>query len=267
MNKKNSKEDKEEKGSENLILSKLEAIEKRFNERISAVQSSLKKLDKSSFLTTEDQLFFGVVITLLILFLELPEFDVCTVFESFGVVIEPSKGIITTKMILIVLLIISGGARYLTALIKRDKQRNNWRMISVFLLLSCIYFMIFDLTIRGLATVLTNINVFLIFLSPFALTFIVLVIGVSVERNWYHVYGYDQPYASLIFGWIGLAILVAYYLAMIVSFFIPISDPVSVIILFSSIFITYLATRFSDYLLRQFKAHKQRQAEKRKKST
>lgn len=264
MNKENSTE---EKDSEKRILSKLEAIQKRFNERISTVESSLKKINKSTFLTTEDQLFFGVVITLLILFLELPEFDVCTVFESFRIVVEPTKGIITTKIVLIMLLILSSGFRYLTALVKNDKERNKWRMVSVSFLLSCVYFLIFDLTIRGFATVLTNINVFLIFLSPFTLTFIVLVIGVSVERNWYHVYGYDQPYASLIFGWLGLTILIAYYLGMIVSSFFPISDLITTIILFSSIFFTYLAIKFSDYLLRQFKVHKQRQAKKRKKST
>lgn len=258
MNKRKAKEHKEEK-TENRIMSKLDAIEKRFNERIDAVESSLKKINESSLLTTEDQLFFGVVFTLLILFLELPEFDVCTVLESFGVVVEPTKGIITTKMILITLLILSGGARYLTALIKKDKERNKWRMVSVSFLMSCVYFLTYELTIRGLATVLTNVNVFLIFLSPVALTAIAFVIGVLVERKWYRVYGYDQAHGSIIFGFIGVTILVAYYVAMIVSLFTPISDLVSVIILLSSVFIVYLANKLSNFLHQRFKAYTQRQ--------
>jgi len=247
-----SKKEKKET-IEGQILSKLKAMEKRFDERLGAVEFSLKKIRESSILTIEDQLFFGIVFTLLILSLQLPEFDVCTVFESFGIVVEPTKGIITTKIVLIMFLILSSGFRYLTALVKNDKERNKWRMVSVSFLLSCVYFLIFDLTIRGFATVLTNINVFLIFLSPFTLTVIAVVIGVLVEKKWYRAYGYEQAHISIIFGFIGVAVLIAYYVAMIISLFIPISDIVSAIILISSVFIAYLATKLSDFLYDRLK--------------
>lgn len=258
MGRRSKKEEKEI--IEGQILSKLENLEKRFDERISEVESSLKRIDESSVLTTEDQLFFGIVFTLLILFLQLPEFDVCTVFESFGVIVEPSKGILTTKMVLIMFLIFSSGARYLTALIKKDTDRNKWRMVSVTFLLCCFYFLIFELTIRGLANVLKNINVFLILLSPVALSVISFVIGFLVEKRWYRAYGGERAHASIIFGYIGVAILIAYYLAMITSLFIPISDLVSLVILLSSIFFTYLATKLSNFLnerLKQIRNEKQ----------
>lgn len=240
---------KEEKETvEGQILSKLKAIEKRFDKRLSEVESSLKKIDESSKLTTEDQLFFGVVFTLFIFFLQFPEFDVSTVFENFGVIVEPTKGILTTKMVLMGFLVISCGARYLTTLIKDDTKRNMWRVVSTSFLLSCLYYLIFDLTIRGLSAFLTNINVFLIFLSPVALIVISIVIGRLVEKRWNRAYGYEDANASFIWGLIGVTILIAYYLAMVTSLFIPISELVASIILIGSVFVTYLAIKLSNFL-------------------
>lgn len=246
---------------EGQILSELKAIEKRFSKRLGKVESSLKKIEESSRLTTEDQLFFGIVFALFIFFLQFPEFDLCTVFENFGVTVEPTKGIFTTKMVLMGFLVISSGARYLTALTKDDTKRNKWRMVSVTFLLSCFYFLAFDLTIRGLGAYLKNINVFLIFLSPVALSVISIVIGHLVEKKWLRAYGNDQALASIIFGYLGITILVAYYIAMITSLFTPITDLVSTIILLSSVFITYLAIRFSNLLnkrLRRISSEKRR---------
>lgn len=226
------------------ILSKLEAMEKRME----TMEASLKRFSVSSTLTTEDQLFFGIVFTLFVFFLQFPEFDLCTVFENFDVTVEPAKGILTTKMVLILFLVISSGARYLTALTKDDTKRNTWRMVSVSFLLSCFYFLAFDLTIRGLTAYLKNINVFLIFLSPVALSVISIVIGHLVEKKWLRAYGYDQANISIIFGYLGVTILIAYYIGMVTSLFIPITDLVSAIILLSSIFFTYLTMRFSNHL-------------------
>ena len=251
MGRRSKKDEKET--VEGQILSKLKAIEKRFDERLSKVESSLKKIDESSKLTTEDQLFFGIVFTLFIFFLQFPEFDLCTVFENFGVIVEPAKGILTTKMVLMLFLVISSGARYLTALTKDDTKRNKCRAVSISFLLSCFYYLIFDLTIRGLTAFLKDINVFLIFLSPVALTVISIVIGRLVEKRWNRVYGYEGASASFVWGLIGVAILIAYYLAMVMSLFIPISELVAWIILIGSVFFTYLAIKLSNFLNKRLK--------------
>ena len=244
-----SKKDEEKKTIQTQVLRKLESIEKRIEE----IEQSLKRIDKSSILTTEDQLFFGFVFSLVLLVIALPEFDVCTLFESFGVVVKPTKAIITTKMVLVILLMLSSGTRYLTALIKKDPERNKWRMVSVSFLIASFYFLIFDLTIRGLAAVLISINVFLIFLGPLTLSVIAIPIGFLVEKKWYRAYGHNQAIVSAIFGSIGLVIVFAYYVGMITSLFIPITDLVITIILFASIFITYLTSKFFGFLYKRLK--------------
>lgn len=238
---------------ENQVLKRLDELENQLNKKIENIESSLKKIEKSSNLTTEDQLFFGIVFTLFILFLQFPEFDVCSIFENFGVTVDPSKGFLTMKMVLISLLLFSSVTRYLTALIDDDERRNKYRVASVAFLLSCIYFIVMDLTIRGLTAVLKDVNIFLILLSPIALTLISILIGVFVEKKWYREYGGGSAIGSFIFGFLGLTILIAYYLAMVVSLFIPISDLIILFILVSSVVLTYLAIQINDYLRKRLK--------------
>ena len=223
------------------------------DKKIGIIESSLKKLEKSSNLTTEDQLFFGIVFTLFILFLQFPEFDICTIFENFGVTVDPSKGFITMKRGLISLLLFSSITRYLTALIDDDAKRNKYRIASVALLVACIYLIVTDLTIRGLTAILKDVNVFLILLSPIVLSVISIVIGFFVEKKWYREYGGNDPIIAFIFGFLGLTILIAYYLAMVLSPFIPISEVISLFILASSVVFTYLAIKISDLLRKRLK--------------
>lgn len=256
-------EKEEIKTVEGQILSKLKAIEKRLDKRLSEVELSLKKIDETSRLTTEDQLFFGIVFTLFVFFLQFPEFDVSTVFENFGATVEPTKGILTTKMVLIGFLVISSGARYLTSLTKDDKKRNKWRVVSVSFLLSCLYFLIFDVFMRGVSAFLKNINVFLLLLSPVALIAISIVIGRLVEKRWNRAYGYEDANASIIFGLLGAAILISYYLAMVVSLFTPISELVGITIVLGSVFVTYLAVKLSNFLNKRLRdIGKEKKAEK-----
>jgi len=244
-----SKKGKGKKTIQSEILSKLEVLGKR----IDTVELSLKKISKSSILTTEDQLFFGLVFALFIFFLQFPEFDLCTVFEHFGAIIEPTKGILTTRMVLLLLLVISGGARYLTALTKDGTKRNWLRMVSISFLLACFHFLAFDLTIRGLTAYLKNINVFLIFLSPVALSVISILIGHFVEKRWNRVYGHEGAIASFIWGLVGVTILIAYYLGMVVSLFIPVSRLIALIILIGSVFLTFVATKLSNSLYKRLR--------------
>jgi hypothetical protein len=210
------------------------------------------KEEKESMLSNEDQFFFGLVITLLIFLLQIPTFDVARVFENFGVSVPSTTGI-TTQMIVIVLLILSSGSRYVTALIKEEQKRNKWRMVSVTLLLSCIYFEIFDFTIRGLSAFLRGINVFLILFCPIVLSVASLILGFKVERRWIGYYGYRQPINAIIFGSMGITILIAYYLGMLVSLFIPLYDFVVLGILMLSVFITFIVLKFFENLIEKKK--------------
>jgi cytochrome b561 len=253
MGRRSKKEEK--KASENQILSRLNALERKIDEKFSAVESTLKEVEKSSNLTTEDQLFFGFVISLLLLLIENPQFDTRLFFAMLGVTVEPTKGVITMGVILITLLIFSIATRYLTTFVKEDKQKNRWRKVSVGLLFSAFYFLIFDLTLRGLSSFLMTINVFLVLLSPAVLTVVVSVIGWIAEKKWYQLYGYKKAEAdaSIIFASIGLTILIAYYLAMLVSLFTPITDLVNITLLVSAFFIFYLVIRVSNFLSERWK--------------
>ncbi len=236
-----SKKDTDEKTNSSQILSKLKAIE----DRIRAIESSLKNIEESSFLTTDDQLFFGLVFALLLFSITLPELDVGTLFASFGVKIEVTKGIITTKFSFILLLILASGARYFTTFAKEDIKRNKWRTISVSFSISSFYVLIVELLIRGLATFLLDIYVFLIFLAPLALVLTAIAFGVLVEKRWYQLYGFDQPIVSLVVGYSGLAIIITYYLAMIVGQFIPFSDILVLLLILASFLISFIISKFS----------------------
>jgi len=242
---------RKKKPIENQILKKLRSMEKR----IKTIELSLKRIDESSILTTEDQLFFTIAFSFLVLFLTLPDFDVSKVFENLGVAIEPSKGIITTKMVLIMLLILSSIFRYLTVLTKDVLKRNQWRMVSVSFLLSCFYFLVMDLFVRGLTSFLKSINVFLILIAPIGFSIIAVAVGFFIERKWYSHYGYTDGRAtsSFIFALLGMTVAIAYYLAMITSLFIPISDVVAMVLLISSVFITALIIKLSNVLSKRLR--------------
>jgi len=229
---------------ENKILKKLDEIEKRIDEKIKKIESSLEKIEKSSALTTDDQLFFGIVFALLILLFQLPEFDLCAIFKEIGIQVEPSSGIITARMLLISFLLFSSVTRYLTALTANDSTKNKLRMISVSFLLGCLYFVVADWTIRALSALLTEINVFLIILSPLALTFVSIAIGHLVEKRWNKIYGGKGAPIALVFSYVGIAIAVTYYIGMFVSLLIPLSYSAILVIMIGSFLLTYLLLRF-----------------------
>jgi hypothetical protein len=252
---------KEKESTENQILRKLKALEKR----IKTVESSLKRIEQSSTLTTEDQLFFGFVFALLLVFLTLPDFDFCTIFEDLGVDIKPAEGIITTKMSIILLLTVSSIFRYLTALTKNDVERVRWRKTSVTFLLSCFYFLTMDLIMRGLSSYLQSINFILIVFAPMGFSAMAIIVGVFIEKKWYRYYGLTdvQPTSSFIFALLGLVITVAYYLAMITSLFIPISDVVAIVLLVSSVFVTALIIKLANALSNFFSKRRKKKASTR----
>jgi len=178
---------KEDEG--NKILKKLDEIENRIDEKLKKIESSIEKIEKSSVLTTDDQLFFGIVLALLILLFQLPEFDLSAIFKEIGIKVEPSSGFITARWVLISFLFFSSATRYLTTFTENDSTKNKLRMFSVSFLLGCLYFVVADWTIRPLSSLLAQINNFLIVLAPLVLTVVSIVIGHFVEKRWNKIYG------------------------------------------------------------------------------
>jgi hypothetical protein len=227
---------------EGQILSKLENMEKRFAERISNIETSLKRIDESSILATDDQLFFGFVFSLALLILTLPEFDVCTLFESFGFKIEGTSATITTKNVTVVTLIIASIARYFVTFVKGDVKKNKLRIFSVNFLIASFYMLMLDFFIRGLGSVFGNLHWLLMILAPMLFVFLAVLFGFFVEKKWYqHYYNSHDPVISLTFAFVGLFVLVAYVLSMFVALFITFSGIVPALIFVASLIIVVLA--------------------------
>ena len=231
----------EKKTIESQILGKLEDMEKRINERISDLETSLKRIDESSVLATDDQLFFGFVFSLALLILTLPEFDICTLFESFGVTIEGTRGILTTKDLTVITLIIASIVRYFVTFVKGDVKKNRLRIFSVNFLIASFYVLMLDLFIRGLGSVFGNLHWLLMILAPTLFVFLAVLFGFFVEKKWYqHYYNSHDPIISLTFAFVGLFVLVAYVLSMFVTLFITFSGIVPALIFVASLIIVVL---------------------------
>lgn len=238
---KRSKQDKENETFENQILKRLDDVEKRINERISSVETSLKRIDESSILATDDQLFFGFVFSTALLMLTLPELDISTLFESFGLKIEATHGILTTKDIVFFCLIIASILRYLVIFVKEIAKKNKMRSSSVSFVFASFYMLMMDLFLRGVVNVLKNLHWLLIVFAP--VLFILLTVLFSLlEKKWYQrYYNFSEPIVSLAFAFLGLFVVVAYVLSMFITLLIPFSDIVNTTFgIIASIIITVL---------------------------
>jgi len=222
----------EDDDSESKILSKLEALDRK----IKNIESTLKRAEKSAPLINEDQLFFGLVLSLAVLLVTLPEFDLCTIFANFGFRIE--NYYFSTRVFLIGSLMPACGLRYYVTF-AQDKQKNKIRAISVGFLLFPIYWLVTDLANRGLGTVLRNQNAAYIFLSPLIVVAFAFVFGRFVEREWYSKYGDYDPLLSLTFAALGLFIIIAYGLSIIVAPFVSFSYPVVILIMLTSLVLAF----------------------------
>jgi hypothetical protein len=230
--------------AENTILSKLKTSEKRVNE----IESYLKDVCKATDFATDDQLFFGLVFSLGLLLIPLPNFDIATLFESFGVTIPTSQSLVSTKILLIALLMLASGARYFVVFAKESK-RNIFRVTSVGFLLTAVYLLLMELLLRGLGSILQKVNVTLLYLPPLALSVLAVIIGMFIEKKWVKHYGYNEPHVSLIFALLALTIVVAYDLVIAFSLVIPLSQVAIFVILIVSVFIAVGIWRLSTNIL------------------
>lgn len=205
----------------------------------------LEKIDKSSTLSTDDQLFFGFVFTLLIFFLDLPEsFDFSSIFTGIGIEVAPSSALISSKWVLISFLLFSSVCRYLTTFTEKDDKKNSLRVASVSFLLGCPYFVIADWTIRPLSSVLSGVNPFYMVFAPLILTFTSLVLGNFVEKRWNKIYGQEKAPISFAFSYVGLSLAVTYYVALTIAIFVPLSYFNNVAIMVGSFVFTFLLLRY-----------------------
>jgi hypothetical protein len=172
-----------------------------------------KQQDKQpkSFIN-EDQFFYALVITFLVFFLQFPEFDISTdTLHSFNNYL-PHFFIITTRMLFITLLALSTITRYLTVTTNSKKRKTLFRAISACFLLSIPYYIVFDLSIRGLPELLWGTNyIFLIILTPVIQLGATFLIGRYIEKRWYNFYGYPGiQFGKLVFTGLGLFFLYLY---------------------------------------------------------
>lgn len=225
---------KEEGSEQRRIQDTLESIEKR----IKQIESSLKKIDKTSILTNDDQLFFGMVLSFALLFATIPDFDFCTIFANFGFKITATQGVLSSRVLLFASLIFASATRYYVIYAK-DSEKNRFRKLSVGALIFSIYWPITDLIMRGLTGVLGSIYYMLVFVSPIALTFFALPFS-ALERKWYKRYGDSEPIVSLAFAFFGVYVVTSYDLAMFVAVFVPTSAIVQVVIVVAALAITFL---------------------------
>jgi uncharacterized protein YneF (UPF0154 family) len=250
--KNDTQEDDVESKTLRKILSKLENLEKRMKQ----IEESFKKADETTPLVNEDQLFFGLVLSLALLLVTLPDFDVAIMVESFFGI----PAIITNfseRTILIGSLIVAGGFRYYVTL-ARENHKSKLRAISVLFLLFPIYWLITELFNRGLGAVLLNENVFLIFLSPVAIIISTLLLGKFIERKWYDKYGIYRPFLSYLFVTYGFIMLLAYSLAGILSTFLsPSPLAISLILIVSIIVPSLIAGIMLGISYRKERKHKQ----------
>ena len=241
MVKKEEKETIDEK-----ILNKLGKIEKELTEKVSNLETAIKKIDESSKLITDDQMFFGFVFSLALLALTLPTFDLSTLFESFGFEISDAGGWLSTKDIIVILLLIACVVRYVVTFVEKDKK-NKLRKLSVSFLLLAFYVVMMDLFIRVLGDVFGSIIPSFKILSPALFVCLCIIFGYYVEKKWYKQYSLsddsnrsEPSFVSLTFSFVGLFVMTLYVLAQYVAYIVPFSDVVLAVIVIISIIITIL---------------------------
>jgi hypothetical protein len=217
----------EKKTIEGQILRKLENIEKQLNEKIRNIEASLERINESSTLITDDQLFFGFVFSLALLILTLPAFDVSTLFESFGFEIREASGIATTKDVIVILLIVASVLRYVVTFSKEPKRKNQLRIFSVNLVLGSFYLLISDFFLRGLGDLFLKQNPFLVILAPTLLVVFSISFGLLVEKRWYQYYSpsyvsktSQKPQVSFAFAFVGIFVVLLYSFAILADCFI-----------------------------------------------
>lgn len=229
---KDTRKDKDE-DSGRKILEKLQTLERR----IKRIEKSLKRKDDDARLVNEDQLFFGLALSIALLLVTLPDFDVSKIFENFGLLIPPVTGILTTKELLIGSLILASGFRYYVTFVQVNQEKQ-FRVVSVSCLIFPIYWLVFEFTVRGLVTILRNVSVNLVFFAPLIIAIFAVLFGKFVERKWYSNYGKYPPFLSVVFATLALFIIIALELGAAVSLFFPTSESLITVELLVSLAIT-----------------------------
>lgn len=196
------------------------------------------------------------MITLVILILQLPKYNVEQVLLSFSIVMgtTSSGGLqtigINTQMVMVALLLAASGFRYYTALESDETKKNLCRYCSVVFFISCVYFEILALLAGGLANTLSKINPYFIFSVPLIFTAIALVIGYGIERKWVEFYGYKYKQGMIasvfiLFTW---ALLGGTYAAELFPWLYSTSWK-SFLTLFSLVFLGFLLLVYVVYII------------------
>jgi len=203
---------------------------KEIIDKLKDLDSKIDRLKKEAFVGLEDQLFFGVIIALLILFVTLPINDLGVFFQNtFGLGQDEALNVAgTIRYLGIVIFLVSTLARYY-AVISNQNTAKRSRHLSIEMLI-----LAFNTIV--LVVVVNLVPIFGIYIGPFGLSMalfvlvILYIIMIPLEKRILKIYANKGfifkkdttfPYASLATLIIVLAICIAVLeeaLAILVSF-------------------------------------------------
>ena len=225
------------------MLNKLGQLE----EKLRALEEKLKGIEKESHLTLEDQLFFGLVFSLLLLVITFPSVtDMVSFFEGFELVkINPFLLTYAIKSMLVLTLFSSSGSRYYGA-IKKSQPAKSLSLKSILL---GIYGLVLEIVYLYGGTFLFQTigeDMFPFLFLSFIITLIALYLGVIEKMilNFYQTIGqitldkYMKVEASLWFLWFGICtVVLSLHLIAIRMFW---TVPPSIITILSAYLISFL---------------------------
>jgi len=213
---------------------------------------------KLASLINEDQFFFAIVITFLVFFLQYQEFDISSeILKPYNITIPPFV-LVTTRTLFIILLLCSSVIRYLTVAFEDNKKKTQLRVLSANLLLFIPYYVIFDLSVRGLGGYLISSgNVFWLPITPLIQLGATYLLGRFIEKRWCRFYGFDARFSFgyLLFMILGLVFLYLYYLVIVVAAFLGIVLDLLSLVVFAGI-LTILTVYLADVIDSKYKLEK-----------
>jgi len=221
------KKAKEDVESSNDVINKLESLEKK----IEKISQTLKKSDRTTFVSNEDQLFFSFVFSLALLAITLPALNFSEffslVFQYVGIDFKPPVSpVLDTRIILIALLIAASSIRYLSAaseIQSKKRKATTMRIVSVEALFMAFYMLLFELLFRQLSSGLEGIHPDAIYILPVSLLVVCHFLGKRVEQKWLGIYELgrkgtpSKPNASITFFVISASILISSLLAKVLD--------------------------------------------------
>lgn len=173
---------------QNAIETQILDLRKSIEEKTEELRQLSGEIDLKSRLGLEDQLFFGVVFSLLILAMTFPSIeDLALFFKNAGLssdtALYSAQGL---KVVLISGLLAASFSRYYGSMKGKKKFGRftiDFKFASVELLILCLCFFLASVILSAYGSWVIQQHVLLVFTAPIIAIFVLLGIGV-LERRW-----------------------------------------------------------------------------------